>query len=79
MTGGVFNIHGGFGAFLPKGTPTRAECVSWLFWEMGSAPYLGGGFGHFYAWPSTDLYGSPCSTTTFLQMTKPTGLRLRRL
>ena len=36
-----------FGAFLPQG-PARAECFSWLFWQMGSAPYLGGGFGHFY-------------------------------
>jgi GST-like protein len=36
-----------FGALLPAG-PTRAECLSWLFWQMGSAPYLGGGFGHFY-------------------------------
>ena len=39
-----------FGAFLPKDGPTRAECLSWLFWQMGSAPYLGGGFGHFYAY-----------------------------
>ena len=39
-----------FGEFLPKDTPTRAECLSWLFWQMGSAPYLGGGFGHFYAY-----------------------------
>ncbi len=38
-----------FGAFLPTG-PARAECLSWLFWQMGSAPYLGGGFGHFYAY-----------------------------
>ena len=38
-----------FGAFLPSG-PGRAECLSWLFWQMGSAPYLGGGFGHFYAY-----------------------------
>tara|TARA_R110000868_G_scaffold34251_19_gene123808 strand:- start:253 stop:1161 length:909 start_codon:yes stop_codon:yes gene_type:complete len=38
-----------FGAFLPTDT-TRAECLSWLFWQMGSAPYLGGGFGHFYAY-----------------------------
>src|SRR5271170_5977026 len=36
-----------FGAFLPTDA-TRAECLSWLFWQMGSAPYLGGGFGHFY-------------------------------
>jgi len=39
-----------FGAFLPKDGPARAECLSWLFWQMGSAPYLGGGFGHFYAY-----------------------------
>jgi GST-like protein len=38
-----------FGEFLPKGAG-RAECLSWLFWQMGSAPYLGGGFGHFYAY-----------------------------
>ncbi len=38
-----------FGAFVPAaGDPGRAECLSWLFWQMGSAPYLGGGFGHFY-------------------------------
>ncbi len=37
-----------FGAFLPADNPDRAECLSWLFWQMGSAPYLGGGFGHFY-------------------------------
>ena len=39
-----------FGAFLPTDKQTRAECLSWLFWQMGSAPYLGGGFGHFYAY-----------------------------
>jgi GST-like protein len=39
-----------FDAFLPKGGAERAECLSWLFWQMGSAPYLGGGFGHFYAY-----------------------------
>jgi GSH-dependent disulfide-bond oxidoreductase len=39
-----------FGAFLPKEPKIRAECISWLFWQMGSAPYLGGGFGHFYAY-----------------------------
>ena len=39
-----------FGAFLPTGIAERAECLSWLFWQMGSAPYLGGGFGHFYAY-----------------------------
>lgn len=39
-----------FGAFLPTEPKARAECLSWLFWQMGSAPYLGGGFGHFYAY-----------------------------
>jgi GSH-dependent disulfide-bond oxidoreductase len=43
-------------AFLPAvGTPTRAECLSWLFWQMGSAPYLGGGFGHFYAYAPSKM------------------------
>lgn len=37
-----------FGAFVPTEQSARAECMSWLFWQMGSAPYLGGGFGHFY-------------------------------
>jgi len=37
-------------AFLPTDTATRAECLSWLFWQMGAAPFLGGGFGHFYAY-----------------------------
>jgi GST-like protein len=39
-----------FGAFVPTDPAGRAECLSWLFWQMGSAPYLGGGFGHFYAY-----------------------------
>jgi GST-like protein len=39
-----------FDAFLPKELSARTECLSWLFWQMGSAPYLGGGFGHFYAY-----------------------------
>jgi GST-like protein len=39
-----------FGAFLPTEPAERAECFSWLFWQMGSAPFLGGGFGHFYAY-----------------------------
>jgi GST-like protein len=44
-----------FGAFLPADPPSRAECLSWLFWQMGSAPYLGGGFGHFYAYAPTKI------------------------
>ena len=39
-----------FGAFVPAGGAARAECLSWLFWQMGSGPFLGGGFGHFYAY-----------------------------
>ena len=44
-----------FGAFLPKDPSDRAECLSWLFWQMGSAPFLGGGFGHFYAYAPTKM------------------------
>jgi GST-like protein len=44
-----------FGALLPTDAATRAECLSWLFWQMGSAPYLGGGFGHFYAYAPTKI------------------------
>ncbi len=44
-----------FGAFLPKDPAPRAECLSWLFWQMGSAPYLGGGFGHFYAYAPSKM------------------------
>lgn len=39
-----------FGMFLPESGAERTECLSWLFWQVGSAPYLGGGFGHFYAY-----------------------------
>ena len=39
-----------FGALLPKAPAARTECLNWLFWQMGSGPYLGGGFGHFYAY-----------------------------
>ena len=44
-----------FGAFLPTDVGKRAECLSWLFWQMGSAPYLGGGLGHFYAYAPTKI------------------------
>ena len=44
-----------FDAFLPAEQPARAECLSWLFWQMGSAPYLGGGFGHFYAYAPSKI------------------------
>ena len=44
-----------FGVFLPEGGAARAECLSWLFWQMGSAPFLGGGFGHFYAYAPTKM------------------------
>ncbi len=44
-----------FGAFLPEDPALRAECYSWLFWQMGATPYLGGGFGHFYAYAPEKL------------------------
>src|SRR3954464_2389823 len=44
-----------FGAFVPTTAAERAECLSWLFWQMGSAPYLGGGFGHFFAYAPTKI------------------------
>ena len=44
-----------FGAFLPTDLAARAECLSWLFWQMGAAPYLGGGFGHFYAYAPSKI------------------------
>lgn len=44
-----------FGALLPTDTAARAETLSWLFWQMGAAPYLGGGFGHFYAYAPSKI------------------------
>lgn len=44
-----------FGAFLPTERAARAECLSWLFWQMGAAPFLGGGFGHFYAYAPSKI------------------------
>ncbi|PWV97814.1 GST-like protein [Hoeflea marina] len=44
-----------FGAFLPKDPAKRTEALNWLFWQMGSAPYLGGGFGHFFAYAPTKI------------------------
>ena len=44
-----------YDAFIPKNPSDRAECMSWLFWQMGSAPFLGGGFGHFYAYAPEKL------------------------
>ncbi|MDQ5898648.1 MAG: GSH-dependent disulfide-bond oxidoreductase [Pseudomonadota bacterium] len=44
-----------FGALLPTAPAARAECLSWLFWQMGSAPFVGGGFGHFYAYAPEKL------------------------
>jgi GSH-dependent disulfide-bond oxidoreductase len=44
-----------FGALLPTGHAARAECLSWLFWQIGSTPYVGGGFGHFYAYAQTKI------------------------
>ncbi len=51
----LFYLAEKFGAFLPTEQPARTECMSWLFWQMGSAPYLGGGFGHFYAYAPTKM------------------------
>jgi len=51
----LFYLAEKFGAFLPKDIKTRTECMSWLFWQMGSAPYLGGGFGHFYAYAPSKM------------------------
>jgi GST-like protein len=51
----LFYLAEKFGAFLPTEVAARAECMSWLFWQMGSAPYLGGGFGHFYAYAPTKI------------------------
>jgi GST-like protein len=52
-----------FGAFLPTEASARAECLSWLFWQMGSAPFLGGGFGHFYAY-APEKYEYPINRYT---------------
>ncbi|MEY4294319.1 MAG: Glutathione S-transferase [Pseudomonadota bacterium] len=49
----LLHLANKFGAFLPTDESEKAECLSWLFWQMGSAPYLGGGFGHFYAYAPT--------------------------
>ncbi len=46
----LFYLAEKFGAFLPTDQPARTEAMSWLFWQMGATPYLGGGFGHFYAY-----------------------------
>lgn len=52
-----------FGEFLPEDLPGRAECYSWLMWQMGSAPFLGGGFGHFYAY-APEKYEYPINRYT---------------
>ncbi len=52
-----------FGEFLPTEPSARAECMSWLFWQMGSAPFLGGGFGHFYAY-APEKYEYPINRYT---------------
>ncbi|MCB1675240.1 MAG: glutathione-dependent disulfide-bond oxidoreductase [Halioglobus sp.] len=52
-----------FSAFLPTEAAARAECLSWLFWQVGSAPYLGGGFGHFYAY-APEKYEYPINRYT---------------
>ncbi len=51
----LFYLAEKFEAFLPITAAQRAECLSWVFWQMGSAPYLGGGFGHFYSYAPTKI------------------------
>jgi GST-like protein len=51
----LLHLANKFGAFLPTDLAEKTECMSWLFWQMGSAPYLGGGFGHFYAYAPTKM------------------------
>ena len=51
----LLHLANKFGAFLPTDAAAKAECLSWLFWQMGSAPYLGGGFGHFYAYAPSKM------------------------
>jgi GSH-dependent disulfide-bond oxidoreductase len=51
----LFYLAEKFGRFIPTDPAQRAECMSWLFWQMGSAPYLGGGFGHFYAYAPSKM------------------------
>jgi GST-like protein len=51
----LFYLAEKFGALLPTERAARAECMSWLFWQMGSTPYVGGGFGHFYAYAQTKI------------------------
>lgn len=51
----LFYLAEKFSAFLPSDHPARSQCLSWLFWQMGSAPYLGGGFGHFYAYAPSKM------------------------
>jgi GST-like protein len=51
----LFYLAEKFSVFLPTEHPARSDCLSWLFWQMGSAPYLGGGFGHFYAYAPSKM------------------------
>ncbi len=51
----LLHLAESFGAFLPTEQPARIEALNWLFWQMGSAPYLGGGFGHFYAYAPSKM------------------------
>lgn len=59
----LFHLAEKFGAFLPASGPERAEVMNWVFWQMGSAPYLGGGFGHFYAY-APEKYEYPINRFT---------------
>lgn len=51
----LFYLAEKFSVFLPSDHPARSQCLSWLFWQMGSAPYLGGGFGHFFAYAPSKM------------------------
>lgn len=66
-----------FGAFLPQDHHARTECLNWLFWQMGSAPYLGGGFGHFYRY-APERYEYPINRFT-MEIKRQLDLLDRRL
>ena len=59
----LFYLAEKFDAFLPTDPSARAECMSWLFWQMGSAPYLGGGFGHFYQIRAGEISNTPSTVS----------------
>ena len=66
-----------FGAFLPTDPAKRTECLNWLFWQMGAVPFLGGGFGHFYAY-APEKYEYPINRYTRLGRAQRTAARAPR-